>query len=138
MRLPEVHYLAVLVSGVIIFALGGLWYSPVLFAKKWVALMGKTEADLKAGQGASSLMFVAAFVCGLLSAWAIAIVLNHFPPPTLERGILVGVLCWVGFAGATSYANAVFTQKPKLLWLIDSGFNLVSFVLAGIVLAVWR
>jgi len=37
MSLPPVNYLAVLVFGVVIFMLGGLWYSPLLFAKKWVA-----------------------------------------------------------------------------------------------------
>lgn len=34
MHFPDVNYLAVLVSGVAIFALGGLWYSPALFAKQ--------------------------------------------------------------------------------------------------------
>jgi hypothetical protein len=29
-------------------------------------------------------------------------------------------------------------MKPKQLWLIDSGYNLVSFILAGIILAAWR
>ena len=36
------NYLAVLVSGVALFMLGGLWYSPVLFAKRWTALVGKS------------------------------------------------------------------------------------------------
>jgi hypothetical protein len=67
-----------------------------------------------------------------------AVLLNHFVNLTPLRGALVGVLCWVGFAGATSFATALFSMKPKLLWLIDTGFNLVSFVLAGIILAVWR
>ncbi len=139
MGLPQVNYLAVLTSGIVIFALGGLWYSPALFAKKWMALTGKSEADLKAApSGAMPVMFLLAFICGLLSSWALAVLLNHFVQLTALRGALVGVLCWVGFAGATSYANALFAMKPKQLWLIESGFNLVSFVLAGIVLAVWR
>jgi hypothetical protein len=140
MQLPAVNYLAVLTGGVIIFMLGGLWYSPALFAKKWLALMGKTEADMNAaaGKGPMPLMYLAAFLCGLLSAWVLAIILNHFVNLTPLRGALVGALCWLGFAGVTSYATAVFTMKPKLLWLIDSGFNLVSFILVGVLLAVWR
>ncbi len=138
MHLPDVNYLAVLTSGVVIFILGGLWYSPVLFAKKWMALVGKSEADLKAGSGAMPLLYLIAFICGLISAWALAVILNHFVDLTPLRGALVSGLCWLGFAGATSYANALFSQKPKQLWLIDSGYNLVSFVIAGIILAVWR
>jgi hypothetical protein len=29
-------------------------------------------------------------------------------------------------------------MKPKGLWLIDSAYNLVSFVIAANILAVWR
>ena len=139
MHFPQVHYLAVLAAGLAIFVLGGLWYSPALFAKRWMSLQGVTEEELKAkSQGSMPLLYVQAFISGLVIAWAMAVMLNHFVDLTLLRAALVGVLCWVGFAAATSYASAIFSQKPKLLWLIDSGFNLVSFVIAGIILAAWR
>ena len=138
MGLPHVNYWAVLVSGVAIFILGGLWYSPALFAKKWVKLTGKSEAEMKAGSGSMPVQFLMAFLCGLVSAFALAVILHHFNDVTVLRGAFVGVICWVGFAGAPSYANAIFSQKPFALWLIDSGFNLVSFVIAGIILAVWK
>jgi hypothetical protein len=138
MMLPEVNYLAVLVSAAVIFALGGLWYSPVLFAKKWLALMGKSEADMKAGSSIMPLVFLQAALCGAVISWALAVLLNHFVNLTPLRGAMVGVMCWLGFAGATSYANILFNQRPKGLWLIDSGYNLVSFVLAGVILAAWR
>ena len=138
--LPPVNYLAVLTSAVVIFLLGGLWYSPALFAKKWMSLIGKSEEEMKeCSKGPKGpILFVFAFICGLLSSWTLAVILNHFVNLTALRGALVGALCWVGFAAATSFATALFSMKPKLLWLIDSGFNLVSFVLAGIILAVWR
>jgi hypothetical protein len=140
MQLPAVNYLAVLVGGVLIFILGGLWYSPVLFAKKWMALHGKTEAEMKAAAATTSLplMYLRAFLCGLISSWVLAVVLHHFTNLTPLRGALAGGLCWLGFAGVTSYATALFSMKPKGLWLIDTGFNLVSFVLVGVLLAVWQ
>jgi hypothetical protein len=136
MVLPNVNYLAVLVSGVLIFMLGGLWYSPALFAKKWTALMGRSEAENQAS--GVPILFLQAFLCGLLSAYAIAVLLNHFINLTPLRGAMIGAFCWLGFAGASSYANAIFAKKPTALWLIDTGFNLVSFVLAGVILSVWR
>ena len=86
MHFPPVNYLAVLVAAIVIFILGGLWYSPVLFMKKWVALQDRTEEQMRA-QAASANM------------------------PLM-------------------YATALFSGKPKQLWLIDSAYNLVSFVLA--------
>ena len=65
-------------------------------------------------------------------------ILNHFVNLTVLRGALVGALCWVGFAAATSFATSLFSGHPKALWLINSSYNLVSFVVAGIILALWR
>jgi surface polysaccharide O-acyltransferase-like enzyme len=136
----HVNYLAVLVAGVVIFILGGLWYSPALFAKKWTALMGKTEAEMKAAAASASIpaMYAVAFLCSLVIAWALAIVIGHFGHPSLVKGLKVAGLCWLGFAATTSFATGLFSMTPKPLWLINSGYNLVSFLVAGAILGVWR
>ena len=36
----HVNYLAVLVAAVVVFILGWLWYSPLLFYKPWMRLRG--------------------------------------------------------------------------------------------------
>ncbi len=139
MTFPQVNYLAVLAGGLAIFLLGGLWYSPVLFAKKWISLQGVSEEEMKAkSQGSVPILYVQAFITGVIVSWAMAVILNHFMNPTFLRAALVGVLCWLGFAAATSYATSIFSQKSKQLWLIDSTYNLVSFVIAGIIHAAWR
>lgn len=140
---PTINYLAVLVSGIVIFALGGLWYSPVLFARRWIALQGRTEEQERAQAAAANmpLMYVSAFICGFVTAWVMALILAHIAT-SLElnaaHGALIGFMVWLGFAATTSYATALFSGKPKQLWLIDSAYNLVCFVLAGMILAVWR
>ncbi len=139
MEFPHINYPAVAASAVVIFILGGLWYSPAMFSKKWIALMGLTEEQIKAGSKSSMpLMFLLAFLCGVLTSLTLAIILGHFPKLSAFEGACVGALCWLGFAGATSYTTALFAEKSKQLWLIDSGYNLVSFVLAGVILAAWR
>ena len=137
MPVPHVNYLAVLVSGIAIFILGGLWYSPLLFAKRWVALMDKTEEDLKA-TASGPWAYVVVFLCGLLTALALAVILNHFSPVTIPRAIGLAVVCWIGFAAATSFGTALFSGQKRALWLINSAYNLVAFVVAAIILAAWR
>jgi len=140
MMLPAVNYLAVLVSGIVIFMLGGLWYSPVLFAKPWIALMGRTEEELRAEAAKKSmpLMYFTVFVCGLVTAAVLAIVINNFGATTAGAGACIGALCWLGFAATTSFGSSLFSFEPPKLWLINSTYNLVSFVLAGVILAIWR
>ena len=105
-----------------------------------MALMGKTEEELKADSAGASmpLLYGLAFVCGLVIAWALAVILNHFPPVTLQRAALVGIFCWAGFAAPTSFATAIFSSTPKPLWLINSAYNAISFVAAALILAIWR
>jgi len=143
MHFPAINYLAVFVAAILIFVLGGLWYSPVLFAKRWIALQGRTEEQMRAQAAASNMpmMYLAAFICAFIQAWVMAMVIGHMSQ-VAEMGIahaaIFSALLWLGFAATTSYATALFSGKPKQLWLIDSTYNLVSFVLAGIILATWR
>jgi hypothetical protein len=142
--MPHVNYLAVVVTGVVIFVLGGLWYSPILFARPWTRLMGKTEEEMKAYMASPKakrempLLYGMALLTALVTAWVMAIVVKHFGGPSALRGAEIGALCWLGFAATTSFATALFSMQPKALWVINSGYNLVSFVLAGIILGVWR
>lgn len=135
---PHVNYLAVLTSGAVIFILGGLWYS-VIFKKPWIALMEIPEEKMREGSGgAMPLMMLMAFLCGLATAYIMAIVINHFAPPTAMRGVMVGTMMWVGFAAPSSFATALFSLTKKPLWMINSTYNLVSFIAAGVILSVWR
>lgn len=143
MHYPPMNYLAVLVAAIVIFALGGLWYSSFGFAKRWIALQGRTEEQMRAQAAAANmpLMYLAAFITSLLIALVLAMMMAHFAavvPISVGHGAILGFVCWLGFAASTSYATALFSGKPKQLWLIDSMYNLVSFVVAGIILAVWR
>ncbi len=143
MPFPAVNYLAVLVAAIVIFMLGGLWYSPVLFAKKWIALQDRTEEQMRAQAAAANmpLMYISAFVCSLIIALIMAHIMAHMAsvmPVGPAHGAMFGFMLWLGFVAPTSYATALFSGTPKQLWLINAMYNLVSFVLAGIVLAAWR
>lgn len=147
MQLPLVNYLAVLVAGIVIFLLGGLWYSPALFAKRWIALHGRTEEQMKADAARANMpiMYLSAFICALIIAWAMAVLGDPFVPAAATsagnwafRGVKLGIFCWFGFVLPTTYATALFSMKSKELWLIDAGYNLVSFILAGVIVVGWR
>src|SRR5690349_835084 len=127
-----INYLAVLVAGIIIFLLGGLWYSPVLFAKRWTALQGMSEEEMRAAAKAGGAgNYVQVFLCGLVISYVLSVIIGHFGNHPLDalRGAEIGALVWI-IAAAASYGTALFSFKPKALWAIDTGFNLVSMVIA--------
>ena len=53
MSLSDVNYLAVGLATILAFALGGLWYSPVLFGKAWMAAHGYTPEQMQAMQASA-------------------------------------------------------------------------------------
>ncbi len=143
MHVHAVNYLAILVAAILIFLLGGLWYSPLGFSKRWIALQGKTDEQMRAEAAAANMpvLYLSAFITSLLIAGVMGLLIMHFSaimPINVEHGAIFGFFCWLGFAASTSYATAAFSGKPKQLWLIDSMYNLVSFVVAGIILSIWR
>jgi len=79
MHYPPINWLAVFVVAIVIFVLGGLWYSPALFAKRWIALQGKTEEQMRAEAASANmpLLYVGAFVTSLLIAITLALILGH-------------------------------------------------------------
>jgi hypothetical protein len=139
MQLPTLNYLAVLVAAIVLFVLGGLWYSPAMFAKRWMALQGRSMEEMKAGNHLPMpVMLLISFVCGLLVALALAVLLHHYSHMDAMKGAGIGALCWLGFQASTSFTTSLFSSRPTRLWLIDAGYNLVSVILAGAILGGWR
>ena len=74
MELPDVNYLAVLAAAVSAFVLGGLWYSPILFAKKWMAYTGNECAEGEKPKGNMGVIFGGAFLLSVIAAYLFAMI----------------------------------------------------------------
>jgi hypothetical protein len=89
-------------------------------------------------QSPGAALFAQLFVCALLTSWGMAMVLSHAGPMETGRAFGLAVLIWLGFAGATSYATAAAGGKQRAQWAIESGYNLVSFIIAAVILSAWH
>ena len=47
MDISKLNFLAILVAAATTFMLGGLWYSPILFAKRWMRESGVSEEQTR-------------------------------------------------------------------------------------------
>jgi hypothetical protein len=128
--MPDVNFLAVLLAAASSFALGGLWYSPMLFGEVWNRTNGSTP------KGHPARVFGLSFVFALISAFAFAAWLGPDPalPTALRHGLIVG-LC---FVGASFGVNYQFAGRSTILLLIDGGYHTAQFLLFGLVLGLWH
>lgn len=130
----DLNFLAVLISAFVHFALGALWYSPLLFARKWAALKG---IDMDSDEhGPTPAMFVGSFLAGLALAAGLAVVLSVGSPDSLEAAVLLGLIVGVAFTAAPQFANAMFGGDVRV-WFIDAGYPIVSIVIMSVILHLW-
>jgi hypothetical protein len=141
MHFYDLNLLAVLVAAISTMVVGFLWYSPILFAKPWMALMGYDPNDkekmekMKAEAGP---MYGQAFVASLVAAFFLAIVLSRIGATDLMRGLKIGFGVWLGFVATVQFTNTLFGKKPMKLFMIDTGYQLACYLLMGTILTLWQ
>ncbi len=134
----SINYWAVLVAAVVQMVVGSLWFSPLCFAKQWMASLGMNMADMDAAKNKGmAKTYLAAFVSSLVMAYVLA----HFAYYTLSTnvadGLQLGFWVWLGFA-ATVLFGAVLWEKKSLAWFyITASYYLVSLLISGVILSVW-
>ena len=137
--MPNIHinYLAVLVAAIAAFALGALWYSPILFAKQWMKAHGYSEADAAEMRKGANRAYLITFLCQLVIALVLAILIEMIGIYRPIGGVKLGALCWLGFAATIGLTSQVFSNKRFAVYAIDVAYQLVYLVLMGWILAMW-
>ena len=131
--MPEVSYHAVALAALSAFLLGGLWYSPILFAKKWMALTGQSEETLKSGS--MGMIFGGAFLMNLIAAYLVAVGLRLLAPaPLLPFAAIAGLAVGLGLVMTSLGVNYLFERRPLGLWLINGLYFTLQFTIFGLVL----
>jgi hypothetical protein len=127
------NYMAVVVAALSSFLIGGIWYSPILFAEPWMADSGLTKEDLEQGRPVKT--FGGAFVLSLLIAVNLAFFLGA--NAGLAWGAGAGALAGFGWVAASMGITFLFERKPLRLFLIDAGYHGVAYAVMGAIIGVW-
>jgi hypothetical protein len=131
------NYLAILLSAFIYFLLGGLWYA-LAFTKPWMAALNFGPALKKKAEGDFPKALGAHFVSGLLTSFVLANLAKVIGIGSFVDGLELGFWAWLGFALTINGNGVMFEKRPRAVFLINTGFFLVAFVLVGGIVTVWR
>ena len=141
MNLHHLNWIAVLAAAIAAMALGFLWYSPVLFAKPWAREMGydlndKTKMEeMRKGAGRA---YGGSLVASLISAFTLALILHGLRAESLDFGLMVSFHIWLGFVMTVQFTGALFAKQSMKLFGINTGYQLVSYLVMGAILTLWR
>jgi hypothetical protein len=129
------NHWALLVSALILWFLGAIWYSPVLFAKPWMAIIG-----IKPDKKSNSMIvgMISSFIGDLILALVLAHIVLWSGAESYGWGAFIGFLIWLGFFAAPSFPQGVYEGRPFKIFAINMGYWLVGLMIVGALLAVWR
>lgn len=128
----SINWLAVIVAAVATFALGALWYGPVV-GKAWMRASGMTEE--KAASASMGMTFGLAFVLQLVAAIALAMFIG--PDATAGAGLFAGFMTGAFFVSTALGVVYLFERRPAILWAIDGGYQVLAFSLMGTIIGAW-
>jgi len=130
----DVNWWAILVATLINMVIGTLWYSPVLFGKPWMKLVGRKMEDM----GNPNVAYSITTVSALVQTFILANIVRDMSITSPLQGALLGLLVWLAFAAATTISDTLFANRPWKLWVLNTGYYLAVLIINGALLAVWR
>lgn len=139
----SVNYLAILAAGIISIITGSLWYGP-LFGEYWMKTMkfkkpAKMDDEAKMAMMKSyGITTVASLVMAYVLSHIITFSSAYMGVSGVSAGLSSAFWMWLGFIVPTSLNSVLWEGKPLKLWFINVGYHLVTLLIIGPVIAVWR
>jgi Protein of unknown function (DUF1761) len=139
MQIMGVSVWPVLFAAIATMVLGFVWYSPLLFARPWMVLMGYDPEDkakleeMRKGAGKS---YGISVVASLVSAFVLGKIIAVTTVNSALYGMKVGFAVWLGFVTTVQLTDMLFSRRPAKLYLINTGYQLVCYLAMGTILAV--
>jgi hypothetical protein len=135
------NYVLILAGGAISMIVGSIWYGP-LFGKKWMEICGVSamdEAKRKEMQKAAMPLYLTQFLLTLLQLF---VLVNQMTwGGWTGQAIGVSLFYWLGFIMPTIAGSAMWNNdSTKVKWarfLIQSGYQLVMFLIFGLMIQMW-
>jgi hypothetical protein len=133
----DINWVAVMVAAFVAYVLGALWYSPALFAKPWMRLIGVPEGGTIEGAAFATTLIVQAVVTVITSIVVAAIVGWSGANNPVEGG-LVGALLGAGLVATDHLKLVAFEKRPFGLFAINNGYTVLAYVIMGAIVGTWH
>ena len=131
----EINYTVLFIATVVQFILGALWYSPLMFGKWWMEIMGATTLspdEIKRMQKEMTPFYVLQIVLTFIFTLVFALFTQYLRDPQISlNAYAVAGLIWLGFIVPTQISSVVWANTKKQFWPKQI-FIMISYQLVGI------
>ena len=130
----NLNWLAIIVAAASAFLLGSLWYSPILFAKRWMKETGITEESTKNTNMIK--LFSLAFILSFVASFFLAMFIGANAGAAF--GALSGFMAGVGWVFTFMGISYLFESRSLAHFLINSLYSVASLTLMGFIIGIWQ
>ena len=134
MEVP-VNYLAVVAAAIASYIIAAVWYGAI-FSKLWQRLTGIT--DMKPAPLNIVLVLIACFVMSYVLDHSIVFGDTYLKISGVQGGLMGAFFIWLGYIAPVTLCTKLYEKKPWALWLLDNAFWLISLMVMGTILSVWK
>ena len=129
----DLNWLALIAAAIANMILGFVYYHPRVLGTRWMALMGKSMADV----ASAGMAYAYTAVGALVAAFVVAQFIRWSDSYTALGGAFIGAVGWLGFTATATFADYLFSGRPWGLWSIQNGYQVLGFALMGAIIGVW-
>lgn len=130
----NLSWLAIIVAAVSTFILGGLWYSPLMFVKRWMKETGITQESTKNINMVK--LFGYSFILSFIAAFFLAMFIG--PDAGAAFGALAGFMAGLGWVFTFMGISYLFEARTLAHFLINAMYSVVSLTIMGFIIGVWQ
>ena len=136
MQYVHINFWTVLIAATIGIILEMVWYSPKIFGEFRAKQIEKPE-DESFDKNESSKLIIS-FISFLITAYILSYAMFFADAATFYDGLSAAFYIWLGFVAATTLYGVLYEERLILLYILDNSLRLISLLLMGGILAVWR
>ena len=129
-----INWLAVIVVTIIYFLIHFFWYFPFVFGNIWLKLVGKESEPKSKIIRDTIIMIPTSFVTVLM----IEVIIDLTGMNDILSALIISILLWVGLVATIGINQNNFNDRGVKLFLLEYGFYLIGFIIAGLILVVWQ
>lgn len=136
-----IDYRVVLVSAIVYFIIGTIWYAPFAFGKRWGLCQEKKGIygeKLETGCKVECISrtigaYVAEFIIAFIIAYVLALFIEVSQAKEILEGMAVALWAWIGFIATTHFSAVLWGRKTLEHFFIHAGFMLVGLIAMSLV-----
>ena len=134
----QVNWVAVVIAGLIYFAIGAVWYSPLLFSGAWQRSIGwdaeRTPPEM------NPVTYLVPLLAYLVMAAAVALLAVGLGSDTFGEGLVLGLVVGVGLSLMHTLVDAEFDPNKPHPWVwfaINGTYHTLGLIIVAVIVSVW-